>query len=91
MKRVEITQSGRGGTILYHEGENSLTFHWEFGGGDAIALLFGPASAHWTAWAPWAPDRQAEIFEFVARDVVRQKAPGRSWSMNLDSGVIEIR
>lgn len=91
MKRVEITQDGRGGSIYYQEDDHTLTFHWEFGGGDTIALLFGPASAHWAASAPWAADRQEEIFDFVARDVVRQKVPGGRWSIDLNSGVIEIR
>ncbi len=91
MKRVEITESGRGGVIYYHEGEHRLTFHWEFAGGDAIALLFGPEARHWDAQAPWAPGRQQEIFDFVAQDVVRRRVPGGSYTADLSSGVIEIR
>jgi hypothetical protein len=91
LKRVEITQDGRGGSIYYQEDDRRLTFYWEFGGGDTIALLFGPASVHWAAAAPWGVERQQEIFEFVASDVARQKVPGGRWKIDLDSGTIEIR
>ena len=91
MARVEIEQSGRGGSIHYHEGMRTLTFYWEFGGADVVALLYGPSAAQWPERAPWAAARQQEIFDAVARDVVRQKVPGGRYSVDLTTGTIEIR
>lgn len=90
MTRVEITQSGRGGSIHYSEGEHRLTFHWEFGGSHVVVLIFGPAAAHWAAQAPWAAGRQEAVFDHVAREVLRQQLPGGGYSVDLKSGTIEI-
>lgn len=89
---VEITTSGPGGSILYHEPPHSLRFSWEFALSPALALIFGPSRASWAQAAPWAAaDRYEEIFAAVAREVVRQKAPGRQFSVDADTGIIEIR
>jgi hypothetical protein len=87
---VEIEQSGRGGTIIYREGENTVSFGWEFAMPPAIALLFGPSALQWSHYGAWATDRQAEVFATVGTEVVRQKAPGGDFTADLDTGIIEI-
>ena len=89
-RRVEITTSGRGGTISYREGRNLASFDWEFGGGDALAILIGPKSEHWDLQNPWATGRQAEIYEFVGAEVIRQQAPGYSADIDLANGFVTI-
>ena len=88
--RVEITQRGRGGGITYREGASTIAFTWEFAMSPALALIFGPASKSWDKEFPWAAGRQAAIFEFVAREVVRQKAKGGHFEVELGSGNITI-
>ncbi|MEJ0038098.1 MAG: hypothetical protein WDO68_18805 [Gammaproteobacteria bacterium] len=88
---VEITSSGRGGTITYREPPHSLEFSWEFAMPPALALIFGPSATAWAKIAPWAADRHEEIVTAVAHEVVRQKAAGRGFSFDPDSGIIEIR
>jgi hypothetical protein len=82
---VVIEQSGRGGSIFYREGENTARFSWEFAMPPAIALLFGPSP-----WPGWAAGRQAEIYAAVGAEVVRQKAPGGRFTMDLDAGMMEV-
>jgi hypothetical protein len=88
---VEITTSGRGGTITYHEPPHSLQFSWEFAMPPALALIFGPSATSWAQAAPWAAGRQEEIIAALAREVARQKAPGRGFRFDADTGIIEIR
>jgi hypothetical protein len=88
---VEITTSGAGGTVTYHEPPHSLQFSWEFAMPPALALIFGPSLTAWPKAAPWAAGRHEEIVTAVAREVVRQKAPGRTFSFDADTGIIEIR
>ncbi|MFB3920709.1 MAG: hypothetical protein ACE145_03260 [Terriglobia bacterium] len=90
MPSVEIEQSGRGGSIYYHEGKETIIFGWEFALSPALALIFGPTAQVWASAHPWAAMRQAEIYETVGEEVVRQKAPGCAFKVNLDEGVIEI-
>jgi hypothetical protein len=87
---VEITQSGRGGSIYYREGRNAITFDWEFAPSPALALIFGPSSKGWDEHFPWAAGRQAEIFDFVGQEVLRQKADGCEFEVDLDTGDMTI-
>ena len=36
---IEIKSTGRSGTVEYREEAGSLSFYWEFGGGDAVASI----------------------------------------------------
>ena len=87
---VEITQSGRGGSIYYREGGNSITFGWEFALPPALALIFGTEAKHWEHQHPWAAGRQKEIFEFVAEEVIRQKSPGSDYESEPAAGSLTI-
>jgi hypothetical protein len=89
--QVEITTSGAGGAITWHEPPHSLQFTWEFAMPPALVLIFGPSAASWARVAPWAVGRYEEIVTAVAREVVRQKAPGRAFTFDADTGIIEIR
>ena len=81
---VEITQSGRGGSITYREGENTVAFDWEFGASPAIALIFGPTAQAWDRQYPWAAGRQAEIYDFVGAEAVRTPKDGwLTWTVFL--------
>ena len=87
---VEIEQSGNGGAIIYREGDNTVRFGWEFAMPPAIALLFGPSALQWSHYPAWATGRQAEIFAAVGNEVVRQKAQGGDFTVDLDTGIIEV-
>lgn len=87
---VTITTEGRGGSIHYHEGDETVAFHWEFALPPALALIFGPPAAGWDRSRPWAAGRQAEIYEFVGREVVRRKAAGYTCDLDLERGIIEV-
>ncbi|HLY62039.1 MAG TPA: hypothetical protein VKV95_14955 [Terriglobia bacterium] len=87
---VEITTSGRGGSILYKDGDKAIKFDWEFALPPALALIFGHTSQHWDKNFPWASARQEEIYKYVAEEVVRQKAPESAYEIDLDSGTLTI-
>jgi hypothetical protein len=87
---VDITTSGRGGRIYYREGGNVVVFDWEFAMPPAIALLLGPKAQVWDRAHPWAAGRQAEIFDFVGAEVVRQEAPDARFEADLDTGIISL-
>ncbi len=87
---VEITQSGRGGSIYYREGQNSLAFDWEFALSPVLAEISGTKAEHWDLTHHWAAGRQREIFEFVAKEVVRQKTDDCAFEIDLDGGTIAI-
>ena len=73
MPRVEISDGGRAGSVTYRDGLlSSAEFYWEFGSSPALAIITGPKAQDWDRVCPWAAGRQAEIFEHVAKEVIRQ-------------------
>jgi hypothetical protein len=75
--KVEISQSGRGGSINYTENEQALRLDWEFAMDGAY--IFVPTPELWDAYwqgnnIQWAAGRRQEILERVAEEVRRQKA-----------------
>jgi len=90
MPRVEISNGGRAGSITYRERLHTASFDWEFGASPALAIITGPRATDWDRLHPWAAGRQAEIFEQVATEVVRQKASGHKYEIDLAGGTITI-
>jgi len=87
---VEITQTGRGGSIFYHEGTRTISFDWEFAASPALVLICGPSEAVWDQMHIWAAGRQEAIFGLVAEEAIRQKAPGYRFVADLANGTITI-
>jgi hypothetical protein len=86
---VAISQKGRGGAIFYREGDREVAFEWEIGG-SVVALIWGTKRQDWDRCHPWAAGRQAEVYDLVARDVIRQKSPTSHFEIDLASGMITI-
>jgi hypothetical protein len=86
---VDITITGRGGGITYHEGDQSIPFDWEFAMSPAVALIWGPKRAEWDKY-PWASGRQSAIYDFVGAEVVRQKASSGAYEYDLELGHLTI-
>ncbi len=89
--RVDIQEQGRCGSVFYREAAGSLTFSWEFGGGDTVAILYFESEAAWRAQHPWTAGRRAEILRRVANEVVRQKSPGSRAEIDERAGCICLR
>jgi hypothetical protein len=75
--RIEITQSGRGGTIYYIEGDHQLSFDWEFS--ISGATIFVRTPEEWennsqSEAASWTKGRRQEILERLAEGVRQQRA-----------------
>jgi hypothetical protein len=86
---VTISQGSRVGSLSYRESDNELLFDWEIGG-SVVALIWGTKRNDWDSRHPWAAGRQPEIYNFVAKEVIRQKAPTSSFNIELESGTITI-
>ncbi len=80
MAKINIITEGRSGKIQYIEGalfkKNMCEFYWEFGGGDAVAIISFPKNdSGWDKQYLWAAGRRMEIVKDMAERVRRQKAP----------------
>jgi len=89
---VEITQSGRGGSINYIENEQALRFDWEFAMDGAY--IFVPTAEQWDAYwqsnnLSWAQGRRQEILERLSEEVRQQKA--ESAKITFEDNCIHLR
>src|SRR5579864_5652172 len=73
---VECKPAGQQGYVFYHEVEHELPFYWEYGGGDFVVVVRFDEPDKFALRHPWAVQRKREILERVARELVRQQAPG---------------
>ncbi len=88
---VDISENGREGSVVYHDHEGSLTFYWEFGGGDVLATIGVGTGAEWSRKHPWAAARRTEILQRVASELIRQKAPTSRAEIDDLRGFINLR
>ena len=73
---VSVHEDGRSGKVIYRDRSGSLSFYWEFGGGDVVATIQVGDAATWQRQHSWAAGYRAEILRRVGDEVIRQKAPG---------------
>jgi hypothetical protein len=85
---INITQSGRGGIVQFIQGDKTLHFHWEFGGGDTLALIFVPNEKTWEAQTGIPIERRTHTLQWIADQVIHQKAQGSKYRIEGDVIVI---
>lgn len=79
---VEISQGGRGGTITFLQGDQSISMPWEFGGGKALALILIPDSKTWEAHTGFPLSERETVLGWVARQVLFQRVPNGIYTID---------
>jgi hypothetical protein len=87
---IKIEERGRCGVITYREGSHLISFEYEFGGGDCLAIIFGPKQEKWDTAYPWAIGRQLQIFTDMSNEVIARRAKGCFAQIDLRTGAVEI-
>ncbi len=90
-RHVEFHENGRSGTVIYRDAAGSLSFHWEFGGGDVVAIVSMGSREEWARAHAWALGQRTSIMHFVAEEVIRQRAPSCTAEINDQSGDLLLR
>ena len=88
---VKIVESGRSGSIENRDTAGRMSFYWEFGAGDTVAIIWVGDLASWSSKHPWAIDHRQTILERVAHEVIRHKAPKFRSEIDEKGGYIYIR
>lgn len=88
---VTIVEDGRAGRVTYREAAGEMSFPWEISGGDVVASVRVGTAADWRAAEEWAAGRRAEIVQIVADEVIRQRVPGGTASVDEASGWMHVR
>lgn len=74
-RHIEYQGEGRGGYVIYVEGDLRISFYYEFGGGKCIASIDIPTEKNWEKETGLPLLRREEIIQFTANSVQAKQAP----------------
>jgi hypothetical protein len=77
--QLRYESSGRAGTLYFKNQETSFSMWWEFGGGDALAIINIPSAQNWETETQLALDKRAVVLQFIGEQVVRDQASGNGY------------
>lgn len=75
--RLLYSTQGRGGTVFFESNETKFDMWWEFGGGDALAIVDIPSEQHWVARTKLPLERRTDVLDYIAQQVIQDQASGR--------------
>lgn len=75
--RLLYSTQGRGGTVFFESNETKFDMWWEFGGGDALAIVNIPSEQHWVAKTQLPLEKRAAILDFIGQQVIQDQASGK--------------
>lgn len=68
---VTIDRRGVSGDAHYREGQNTITFYWEFLSGEYVLYAWAAGGAEWDTNYPWAGGRKESIMQEVANEFLK--------------------
>jgi len=74
--RLSYTQDGRGGKVIYTQDKIRFEMDWEFGGGNAIAIIFIPEEKFWEKETGTKLKERDSILDFIGKQVIKDQAGG---------------
>lgn len=81
-KQLEYIEEGRSGYIIYKEGQSRITFFFEYGGGNCVAIIYIPAIHEWENKTKRPLADRETIVRFVAEQCVKDKAPACTYILS---------
>ncbi|HRI28441.1 MAG TPA: hypothetical protein PK239_00240 [Chitinophagales bacterium] len=74
--QLRFSDEGRGGTIWYENGAIGFSLWWEFGAGNAIAIIDVPTEEQWEEYTQLTLSSRKVILAFIAQQVIERKTSG---------------
>ena len=87
---LRITTEGRGGTIYYDSETSHFNMWWEFGGGNALAIIDIPTVKNWTAVTQLPVEQRDIVLHFIGEQVVDRQTTGGRGSFIIGDNVLTI-
>ena len=72
---VGYQNEGRSGYVIFYRNDLTVRFYYEFGGGDAVAIITVPSPDRWEAETKILLTDRMPVLEFIANRVIRDQAP----------------
>jgi hypothetical protein len=72
---VGYKSMGRAGKVIFYRNDRVVQFDYEFGGGDAVAILSIPTAEQWVAQTGITLEERDETLTFMAKRIQRDQVP----------------
>ncbi len=86
---LRYVSHGRSGSLIFQNNQTSFEMWWEFGGGNALAIIDIPTESQWTGRTKLPLEHRDGVLRFIAEQVVEDQAGGRA-GYEIGDGVITI-
>ena len=87
-QKLEYINQGRGGYVVYKDGQDDIRLFFEYGGGKCVAIIYVPTIEEWTTKTNRPLDERNSILTFVAEQAIKDQAPNSYYE--LSDSCIEI-
>lgn len=77
--KLHYFSEGRGGTLRFENNLTTFDMWWEFGGGNALALISIPSKKDWEKATQLPLEQRDDILRFIGEQVVQDQALGRGY------------
>lgn len=87
-QKLEYINQGRGGYVVYKDGQGDIKLEFEYSGGNCVAIIYVPTIAEWTTKTKRKDDDRNLILAFIAEQAIKDQAPNSYYK--LSDNCIEI-
>ncbi len=81
-RRLEYISQGRGGEVIYLEGNKSIKFYMEMGGGNCVFYLDIPSISAWEKTTNFPLSEREDIINYVAEQTRRDQASSCTYKIS---------
>lgn len=81
-RKLGYVSEGRSGKVIYTEGNRTITFYMEMGGGNCIFNLDILSKKEWEKKTGFPLERREDIFKLVAAQTCKDQAPKDIYTIN---------
>ena len=74
---LEYLNQGRGGSVLFRNDKTRFSMWWEFGGGDAVAIVSIPSEESWEDHTRLPLSERKTILTFIGEQIVMDQLSGK--------------
>jgi hypothetical protein len=74
-QKLEYINQGRGGYVVYKDGQDDIRLFFEYGGDDCVAIIYVPTIEEWTFKTNRPIVDRNSILTFVAEQAIKDQAP----------------
>jgi hypothetical protein len=74
-QKLEYLNEGRGGYVVYKDGQGDIKLFFEYGGGNCVAIIYVPTIAEWSNKTNRPLVDRNSILTFIAEQAIKDQAP----------------